>query len=134
MPCPKCHSTYLWDDNLAWGCHECDFFTTGDIQNVGSVKDKFLTHEEFREVRGRKAEAERPREPRGTRGGLMDDAFDLAGDVLSAAGNVISGTANVAGSAISGAADVAGNVLSGAADVAGGVAGAIGDAIGSIAD
>lgn len=37
MPCPKCHSHRIWDDNLAWGCCDCDFFTTGEIVNRGNT-------------------------------------------------------------------------------------------------
>lgn len=37
MPCPKCHSHRIWDDNLAWGCCDCDFFTTGEIRNTGDT-------------------------------------------------------------------------------------------------
>jgi hypothetical protein len=41
MPCPVCRSNNLWDDNLAWGCDDCDFFTTGGISNRISPADKF---------------------------------------------------------------------------------------------
>lgn len=41
MPCPKCDSHNLWDDNLAWGCSDCHWFTTGAVHNVGSQKDRF---------------------------------------------------------------------------------------------
>lgn len=41
MPCPKCGSNNLWDDNLAWGCNRCDFFSTGDVRNSGSPYDFF---------------------------------------------------------------------------------------------
>lgn len=41
MPCPRCRSHNLWDDNLAWGCHDCDFFTTGEVQNRWVPEDRF---------------------------------------------------------------------------------------------
>lgn len=41
MPCPSCGSNDLWDDNLAWGCMRCDWFTTGNVQNTGSKYDRF---------------------------------------------------------------------------------------------
>ncbi len=50
MPCPKCHSHYLWDDNLAWGCLACGFFTTGDIRNSDASRDRFLTDAEYKKV------------------------------------------------------------------------------------
>lgn len=60
MPCPRCHGHRLWDDNLAWGCHDCEFFTTGEIRNSGSLFDRFLTHDE--------AKAEVQFKPEGNRG------------------------------------------------------------------
>lgn len=41
MPCPRCHSNNLWDDNLAWGCQKCDFFSTGNIFNKYDPRDRF---------------------------------------------------------------------------------------------
>lgn len=42
MPCPNCGSHELWDDNLAWGCYDCEFFSTGDICNRGDTSlDRF---------------------------------------------------------------------------------------------
>lgn len=37
MPCPRCRSHRIWDDNLAWGCCDCSFFTTGEIRNTGDT-------------------------------------------------------------------------------------------------
>lgn len=41
MPCPTCGSNDLWDDNLAWGCNRCPWFTTGSVQNTYSRYDTF---------------------------------------------------------------------------------------------
>lgn len=41
MPCPKCGSNDLWDDNLAWGCSRCRWFTTGNVRNTYSTYDRF---------------------------------------------------------------------------------------------
>ena len=41
MPCPSCNSHDLWDDNLAWGCNKCKFFTTGNVVNNYSDNDTF---------------------------------------------------------------------------------------------
>lgn len=41
MPCPKCGSHRLWDDNLAWGCRDCPWFTTGEVRNKIVPADHF---------------------------------------------------------------------------------------------
>lgn len=41
MPCPRCHSNKLWDDNLAWGCCDCPWFSTGDVRNTSDSRDYF---------------------------------------------------------------------------------------------
>lgn len=41
MPCPACGSNSLWDDNLAWGCNRCDWFSTGHVRNAWSPHDHF---------------------------------------------------------------------------------------------
>jgi ribosomal protein L37AE/L43A len=51
MPCPRCNSNDLWDDNLAWGCHKCKWFTTGEVRNTSAKFDRFLSHEEYKEMR-----------------------------------------------------------------------------------
>ena len=42
MPCPKCGSNDLWDDNLAWGCNKCDWMSSdGSVRNVTADRDIF---------------------------------------------------------------------------------------------
>lgn len=41
MPCPKCHSHDLWDDQFAWGCNACGWMTMGGVQNYISPRDQF---------------------------------------------------------------------------------------------
>lgn len=42
MPCPRCGSNNLWDDNLWWGCAEktCDFMSS-TVRNAYSSADRF---------------------------------------------------------------------------------------------
>lgn len=48
MPCPSCGSHDLWDDNLAWGCNKCSWFTTGAVHNQISPHDRF--NDEIRDI------------------------------------------------------------------------------------
>lgn len=41
MPCPKCGSNDLWDDQLAWGCNRCRWFTGGSTVNTSAYYDRF---------------------------------------------------------------------------------------------
>lgn len=43
MPCPRCGSEKLWDDNLWWGCDDCGFASNGSGSSGGTfilAKDK----------------------------------------------------------------------------------------------
>jgi hypothetical protein len=41
MPCPKCGSHDLWDDNLAWGCLTCHWMSVdGTVRNNVHHNDK----------------------------------------------------------------------------------------------
>lgn len=48
MPCPNCRSNDLWDDNLAWGCNDCSWFTTGGVRNADASRDTFNDPRPFR--------------------------------------------------------------------------------------
>ena len=41
MPCPKCASHNLWDDQMPWGCNDCGWMTMGQVRNSGHPKDRF---------------------------------------------------------------------------------------------
>lgn len=76
MPCPNCGSHNLWDDNLAWGCHDCPWFTTGDVRNSDASHDRFLTHEEYRREKAGRAYVE----PAPASGSVDPEHPDLGSD------------------------------------------------------
>lgn len=40
MPCPKCNSNELWDDQAAWGCKTCGWASDGGgTQNRDASRD-----------------------------------------------------------------------------------------------
>jgi len=73
MPCPRCQSHDLWDDNLAWGCNRCDFFTTGGITNTPSKHDTFNGQAQVQYTASQIAEAERRARDAREREWLEDD-------------------------------------------------------------
>jgi hypothetical protein len=40
MPCPRCGSSDLWDDNLWWGCNPCGYAAGPDGPTMMFAKDK----------------------------------------------------------------------------------------------
>jgi len=118
MPCPNCGSNNLWDDNLAWGCFDCPWFTTGGVQNVADSRDRFNEQQPSKakptKVPNVAASTAPPVAPDMMISGVLEAVVDGVTTVAHGVGSVVGSTAK-------GAVDVTCAVGEGIGEIIGGL-------------
>lgn len=118
MPCPNCGSHNLWDDNLAWGCFDCPWFTTGNVQNAPDSRDRFNEPQPTKAKPTKVANVTASSAPPSSSSDLIPDVLGAVADGVT---TVAHGVGSVVGATAKGAVDVTCAIGEGIGEIIGGL-------------